>query len=105
MLHRSVAFIVILAIAAVASAEPPAPFIVLKQTLGLTDEQLTTLNQLLEARRAAIEPLQRQIAAHNENFQRSFESILTPQQRAQLDTIRAVEATLHAAEALHALGF
>ena len=105
MAHRIIALVIVAVIAAQAHAQPaPPPVLVLKHVLALSDEQIAALQQLLEARQAAIEPLQRQIAQHQEHFRKGFEELLTPEQRTRLEAIRGVEAAIHAAEALRFFG-
>jgi len=52
----------------------------------------------------SIRALQRQNGEHDHNFRVAFQNLLTPDQRAQLQAIRGVEAAFRAAEALRLLG-
>ena len=52
----------------------------------------------------AIRDIQKQIEAAQKTFADGFNALLTDPQRTQVQQIRNVEAALHAAEALHALG-
>lgn len=51
-----------------------------------------------------VHSLQQQVEQAQKTFAEGFNGLLTDAQRAQLQQIHGVEAALHAAEALHALG-
>jgi Spy/CpxP family protein refolding chaperone len=89
-----------------------------RSTVEPIAQQIGTAQQALNAALNAASPdatavgramltvrdLQRQIEQAQKSFADGFNALLTDSQRTQVQQIRNVEAALHAAQALHALG-
>jgi len=128
-----------IAVPMLAQQQAPPPEAILHEVLGLTDAQMTSLQQLEQARQATVQPLlpqlaqaqqgvaaalnadpgdplaignamlavrnlQRQIEQAQTTLNEGFLALLTDAQRTQVQQIHGIEAALHAAQALHALG-
>ena len=76
----------------------------LEAALGVALDSGTTDPATIGALVLSIRARQRQIWEHDHNFRAAFQSLLTPEQYAQLNAIRGVEAAFRAAEALRLLG-
>jgi Spy/CpxP family protein refolding chaperone len=115
------------------------PELVLKDVLGLTDDQIAQIRNLAQARQQAtqalitqlqtaqqalqtalsattpdpaavgtallaVQSIQKQIEAAGDAFRTAVANLLTADQKAKVDQIKAIDAAVRAAGALHVLG-